>query len=559
MIKRLNFPDQAKVKEFAKNTGLNELQAAILLNRGYEEKDAEVIGYNISALLSPNLMLNAPEAAKQIKTHITNKGKIVLYSDYDADGWGAAIIGLKMIQEIGGDIEIYINERSDGYGINKKGVDKLLNKWPDTKLILTADNGIVAFEAVDYVKSLGIDIVVTDHHQPSPDGKLPNCICVNPHIKEDTYPFKDLCGAAVLWKVLTICYFLNGINPEESYKLLDIVTLSTIADVVPLYGENRVIVKEGLKKINAQCRPQWEALRKRVCSYSTSPMVTAKDMGWNFGPAINAISRMSGSIMSAIDLFLTDDPEKIEDYAETLASNNDMRKALTTDQFNASLVLANEIASDPAIIVAHPEFSEGLIGLVAGRLKEAYYKPSICFTTTPEGDLKGSGRSIPGINIKDILDKIQAKKPILKAYGGHSSACGLTIDSANFDDFSYMFNEICDEYPEETFIQDINIDAVFKDGELNEKVLDSISYLEPFGSFFEEPVIMVKDIEFIGAEKFKDDRHLKIICDGFEIICWNCEDRFDIDEIRTFSKVTAFGNLDKSMQLIIEYSDIKFA
>lgn len=567
MIKKLILPDDKKVLEYRRLTGFNELQSSMLINRNIEASDAlSMMDQCAKDFLDPRGIMNAFDAAKRITEHIKNGSKIVNYSDgNDVDGAMSAVVFHKMMNKLGSsNHEIYVNDREEGFGMNVNGIKNILVKWPETKLIISSDNGIVAYDAVNYAQSQGIEVIVTDHHEPSSNDVLPNCLCVNPHIKEDTYEFKELCGTAVLWKVMTIAYQMNNISPEDAYEVLDIVATATIADVVPLIGENRIIVKEGLININNDCRKHWRYLRNTLCTYSANRiLMTAKDIGWNIGPSFNAPSRMIGKILPAIELFLTEDEDKIKEIAKLLKDFNDERKALTKDQLNGAIVLANKMDNDSAIIVFHEEMSLGLVGLVAGRLKDRYYKPTICFTKDEDGNLRGSGRSIEGIDIKEVLDKIQEKKNFLVAYGGHALACGLTIEEKDLEEFIILFNEICEKYPPETFIKNIYIDTVKRDGEIDDNLMDSIEYLEPFGASFSEPTILVSDIDIQKVEIFgKLDQHLKIICKGFDILSWNAVEPLtdELEKIKTSKKISAFGTLsrDNRLTLTIEPTDMKY-
>jgi single-stranded-DNA-specific exonuclease len=511
-----------KVDELMAKTGLSKLEAAILVNRNVKlEEVDELINSSVDDLIDPRLMKDAVKAADVIVDAIKNHKKICLYSDYDCDGWGAAIVGYKMIKEMGGDVEIFINKRSMGYGISAEGVDMVMKKWPDTKVILTADNGIVAFDAIEYANNIGLDVVVTDHHQPDAMGRIPNALAVvNPHRADDTYPYENLCGSGVLWKVLSICYYKMGIPAKRANTYLDIVAIATIADVVELRGENRIIVYHGLKMVSNDCRIQWKIFKDVFSDYNKIDTVDTRIVGFSFGPAINAISRMTGEITPAVEAFMIDDETKIRAIVNNLKVVNKERKILTEDFTNAAMMEAELQADLPICIINNEEFFDGVVGLVAGRVREIINKPTLVFTKE-NGVWKGSGRSIPGYHIKDALDVVQQETGLMVAYGGHSQACGVSVTDENMIDFRMAMLESADKIPMDAFIKNVIIDYDADISEIDNHFYDRIKNLEPFGNSFEEPMIGIrnfvpKEVKFIGSE----NQHLVLKGETFDVISW---------------------------------------
>lgn len=511
-----------EIAKFASETGLSLLESAILYNRdvALDEVD-DLMSLSVDSLWDARLMLDAFKAAKVIVDCINNGEEICLYSDYDCDGWGAAVTGVGMIREMGGKVNVFTNIRSMGYGICKEGIDKVMAKWPNTKLILTADNGIVAFDAIDYANSLGLKTVVTDHHQPDVSGRIPNALAVvNPHRADDSYPYENLCGAGVLWKVLTICYTMKGIPAKKANAYMDIVAVSTVADVVELRGENRVIVYHGLKMVSNNCRPQWKIFKEVFSDFSKIETVDTRTVGFSFGPAINAISRMTGDITPAIDAFMTSDEDKIREIVTCLKQVNKERKVLTEDFTNAAMMEAELQESLPICIINNEEFFDGVVGLVAGRVREAINKPTLVFTKE-NGVWKGSGRSIPGYHIKDALDEVQAETGLMLTYGGHSQACGVSVTDENMIDFRMAMVENAEKIPPEAFIKKVVVDYDAKVSEIDAHFYDKIKNLEPFGNGFEEPIIGIQDfvpkeVKFIGSES----QHLVLKGDNFDVVSW---------------------------------------
>lgn len=548
-----------KVSEFASKSGLSILEASILFNRGVTLDELnELMGMSVDDLYDARLMLDAFVAAKIFLEAVKNGDEICFYSDFDCDGACAAIVGAGMARELGAKIHIFTNVRSMGYGMSREGIDMVMSKWPNTKLIVTADNGIVAFDAVDYANSLGLKVIVTDHHQPDASGKVPNALAVvNPHRADDSYPYENLCGTGVLWKVMTICYSLRGIPVKKANTYLDIVAIATIADVVELRSENRIIVYHGLKMISNNCRPQWKIFKEVFSDYNKIDTVDTRTVGFTFGPAINAISRMTGDITPAIDVFMIDDEDKIREIVNSLKMVNKERKVLTEDLTNAAMVEAETQADLPICIIFNEEFYDGVVGLVAGRVRETINKPTLVFTK--EGDIwKGSGRSIPGYHIKNALDAVQAETGLLIAYGGHSQACGLSVKDENMPEFCAAMIESAEEIPAEAFIREVVVDYDADVDEIDDHFYDRIKNLEPFGNGFEEPIIGIQnfvpnEVKFIGS----DSQHLVLKGDKFDVVSWYGAKVVENGIPESF---TVCGRLEKDnfgIKLMVEPEDIQ--
>lgn len=549
VLEKLIFPDEASIKTLAASAKISETEAAVFYNRGFTTPEAirEFFDMNLSNLHNPLMMLDCRVAAEVICDHIRKKHQIVVYSDYDADGWGGAVVGYEMLSEMGNTPGVFTNTREMGFGAKISGIDKILEKWPETKLIITADNGIVAYDAIDYANSKGIDVVVTDHHQPADDGVLPNSKAnVNPHRDGDMYPCKALCGAGVIWKVLSVCYVMMGIPSPKAHKLLDVVALSTVADVVPLIGENRIIVKYGLKLITDNARPQWQAFKTVFGGFAPITEVSARTISFAFGPGINALSRMQGNADKAIKMFIGSyTPEELKEMSEEIFAVNEERKILTKDQTNGAMVLVEEAGDLPVVIINHEEFMDGIVGLIAGRVREAVNRPTIVLTKDEHGNWKGSGRSIPDFPIKDTLDIVQKRGNVIVTYGGHAQACGLTVADDKLEAFKKLMIEEADKLPDEAFIRKIRIDALLKDGEITNDLFDKLHNMEPFGNSFEEPIIMVKDVYPKEVTASKNGKHVFFNCRGFKITSWYGLEKIDKTKIDDIDSITAYGRLER--------------
>lgn len=572
--KNLIFPETTEIEKLSKNAGITNAEATILYNRGITtvEQADKLLEMSERDMHNPLLMADAKKAAETILEYIDNHSKIVVYSDYDADGWGGAVVGYEMITRLGGDVAVYTNTREQGYGMCISGVDEILDKYPDVKLIVTADNGIVAFTGIDYAISKGLQVVVTDHHQPSEDGHLPNAIAsVNPHRKDDTYPCKYLCGAAVLWKVLSICYYMKGISYKEANAELDVVALATVADVVPILDENRVIVKNGLKMITNEVRTQWKIFKDAFCGGYPIIEVETKTIGFSFGPCINAMSRMRGTIKIPINLFTmnVEEPDMIV-LANEMEKVNSERKIVTRSCTDAAIAIVENFAlyNRKVMVVYADEFYEGVVGLVAGRLRELYNRPTFALVRQLDGSYRGSGRSIKDFHMKKNLDIIAVKHPgLLLGFGGHALACGLTVAHGKIADFISAVEAEAESLPDEN-VENIRVDFCFnnltKSG-ITLSLFNSIKNISPYGASFEEPVIVIKEcipkkIELMGNEK----QHISIKFDNFSLISWNSakylKRNLDGTVDLAITSVNAVGNLEKDeydLKLMVDATNLK--
>ena len=539
---------------------------AILSNRGIiSDEDREFfLRGDITQQHDPSLLKDADLAAKTIVKHINKGSHIVVYSDYDADGWGSAIVALKMLRSLGANADYYTNTRAIGYGANPIGVADMLSKYPDVGLVITTDNGIVAYDAIDALNAQGIPVIVTDHHEPEASGRLPDAIAVvNPKRLDDTYPFKGICGAAVIWKVLSIVYKMMGRPVEETYELLDIVGFSTIGDVVPLVDENRLIVKEALARINdSDCREEWNILRKANSSFNNKiSYVDAKTVAFTFVPQVNACSRLIGNIDDACKLFLSTDMNEKIAAANFIKEVNDERKERTSDQTERAYTLCDGLDGCPVIVIESESFDDGIVGLIAGRIKEAFWAPTIVLTNDPEkpGVLRGSGRSIEGFPMKKILDEIQAENGILEGYGGHDMACGLSLKVENLEQFrSALCIKAVQSLEVEAYYKSVIVDVDIRDDESVAFVCDTLSEIGPYGASFPSPVVRLKNfipkqIKITGA----NSQHVIFTGENISVKCWNGAEEY----IQKGSPkvITAYGELrcssfDGKYELIVDPS-----
>ena len=498
----------------------------ILYKRGIrtaEEMRCFILGDPSSILTSLDLK-DSDKACQRITEALDHGEQIVIYQDYDADGCCAAAVALECLRKLGADAVSYVNRREvDGYGICAAGIDHIKALYPRSSLIITVDNGIVAHEAISYAKGRGFDVVVTDHHEPGETVPEATAV-VDPKRKDETYPFHEFCGAGVIFKVMLKLYTQLGKDLAPVLDTLDIVALATVADVVPLLDENRVLVREGISLIDQEKRPFFAEMRritkvKQINAHHT--------IGFVYGPMINSLCRMGQNPLLATSAMISEDLDHVVNVIEMMAETNNERKKETDAEVETCEKLVAQNDLEAAIVVKHHTFEEGIVGIVAGRLKSTYNRPTIVFGKANQGILKGSCRSIPEVNLKKLLDKIQADTKLLIGYGGHEMAAGVSIKESDYPAFKEEFiervNQLLDGFD---FTEKVEIDTVISAADLSVQAVQDLRMLEPFGQGFLRPVFGLvaecDDIRFMGQEmqhvKYLDSKH------GVSIIRWNAGD-----------------------------------
>lgn len=483
--------------------------SAILLNRGI---DSEQIGVylkkSMADIINPTLMLDMDKAVSRITKAIENKEKTVVYGDYDVDGITATALLYEFLQSAGADVEYYIPDRKDeGYGINIMAVNKLYKRG--VKLIITVDCGITAIGEVEFAKLQGMDVVITDHHTCK--DRLPEAAAaiLNPKREDCEYPFDALAGVGVAFKLALALAMELGMNTGEIFKkYADLAAIGTIADVVPLLGENRIIVDKGLREIQSSPRLGIKALLE--ISGITDKPIDSSSIAFTVSPRLNAAGRL-GSASTSVELLLTKDAARAEEIAQELDNENRERQRTEQDILDEALEL---IAADPnfnkkkVIVLAKEGWHHGVIGIVASKLCEMYYKPCILISHS-NGIGKGSGRSIPAFNLFDALSHCEKH---LVEFGGHAVAAGLNINMSDLDDFIKEINKYADaSLTEKDMIPSINIDCPVSERAITLENAYMLSKLEPFGMSNPKPVFAIANmrvtaIDTIGA----DSKHLRM-------------------------------------------------
>ena len=494
--------DNEKVEELVKKRHITNLLASILVNRGI------IDGEKINVFLNPTrkdfynpfLMPDMEIAVKRIVKAIENKEKIMIYGDYDADGITSITVLKKYLNEIGLKTGEYIpNRLNEGYGLNKDAISKIYNDG--YKLMITVDCGISGLEEVDYANSLGMEIIITDHHEPAE--KLPEAIAViDAKRKDNKYPFNQLAGVGVVFKLIQAISTELKLEEKEYLKYLDLVCIGTISDIVPLVDENRVIAKLGLKLIE---KTKNIGL-KTLLNIADLRKIDSTAISFGVAPRINACGRM-GFQEEALQLFLTEDSEKATTIAKRLVQFNQERQAKEKQIFEEVIEKIEKDNKDKkCIVLAEENWHHGIIGIVASKITEIYYKPSILICL--EGDKgKGSGRSIPGFDLYTALTKCS---DYIEKFGGHSMAIGITIKKENFE----KLKEAIEKYAQESNISDImpiiNIDKEINLKNINIEEVKSLELLEPFGEANKMPLFLLRNLKIDSIRALSGGKHLKL-------------------------------------------------
>lgn len=502
MIKKkwiANEENPGLIEKLSLETGYDDSLVRILINRkNHTAEDIEgFLNPSLKNLFDPFLLNDMKLAVERIKLAISDKEKIYIYGDYDVDGVTASSLLYTALKELDALVDIYIPDReAEGYGLNLAAVQKI-HELGGT-LIITVDCGITSVSEAELSKKLGIDMIVTDHHT-CPE-ILPDCVAViNPKRKDSTYPFSELCGAGV---ALKLCSALGVINDT----LLSIAAIGTVADIVPLVSENRIIAAYGIEKLKEGILENINILTSVAGSdYKT---INARTLGFTIAPRINAAGRMA-SAKEAVEFFITGDKKRMIELSEYLNSLNEERQATErqiTEEAKALIEKTNE-DKNPVIVLWNEGWHEGVIGIVASRLTELYYKPCVLISVN-NGIAKGSSRSIKGFNIYDALKGVSS---YLIKFGGHSLAAGLSLYEKDLLEFKEKLNENSREiFENNSFFPEITLDCELKAKNINVEYFEFLKALEPFGMGNPEPVFLIKNAQVKSSFSFSMDKHMRL-------------------------------------------------
>lgn len=497
--------------ELAKKFAGSPTIAELLVQRGITSVDEaeRFFSPSLSDMHDPFLMRDMNKAVNRLNKAMGAKEKILVYGDYDVDGTTAVALVYKYLRNYYSHIEYYIPTRDEeGYGISMKSIDDAASKG--IKLIIVLDCGIKAIEEIHYAKERGIDFIICDHHVP--DDILPEaCAILNPKLADNTYPYPHLSGCGVGFKFMQAFARSNGLtNHNELYSLLDLVAVSIAADIVPMTGENRIMAYHGLKRLNSNPNMGLKSII-RICNLANRE-ITISDVIFKIGPRINASGRMQSG-MEAVDLLTTKDQNEAYAKGKNIDQYNRDRKELDkriTEEANAILEERGEIDSDhKSIVIYNKNWHKGIIGIVASRLTELYYKPAVVLTLS-NGLATGSSRSVQGY---DIYSAVEATRDLLENFGGHTYAVGLSLKEENIPEFSRRFEEyVAETIKPNQLTPQIDIDAYLKFEEITPDFLAYLKLFNPFGPGNQKPIFCSKHVKDYGTSKLvgKNLEHIKL-------------------------------------------------
>ena len=511
MEKWMVYNKKADFQKIGSEFGIDPVIARLIRNRDIQDMK-EIRSYlygTLAEIPSPWKMKDMERAVQILQKKITQKKKIRIIGDYDIDGVTATCILLKGLKRLNANVDTYIPDRvKDGYGMHEQLIDKALEDGIDT--ILTCDNGIAAAAEIEYAKKEGLTVIVTDHHdipfRDTEDGRIwiiPKAdAVVNPKQNDCLYPNKNICGAVVAWKLIWALYERLGIDSDEIWDFLELAAIATVGDVMDLQGENRIIVKEGLKKLSST---SFEGLKALICVNNLEGAeITAYHVGFVIGPCINASGRLDTAARS-LELLLADNMADARKLADDLYDLNQRRKAMTEQGKEQAIqsIEENNLGKDRVLVVYLPDCHESLAGIIAGRIREAYNKPVFVLTKGADG-VKGSGRSIEAYSMYEELVKCS---DLLTQFGGHPMAAGLSMEEKNVELFRRRLNDNC-TLTEQDLIPKIMIDVPMPISYLSKKLTEQLKVLEPFGKGNSKPLFAQKNLRAVGIRVLGRNRNV---------------------------------------------------
>jgi single-stranded-DNA-specific exonuclease len=498
--------------------GILPILARILAARGIQSADA--LDPSLANIIPPDQLTNASKMAVMLADAVAANKSLLVIGDYDCDGATATAVAMRALKSMGAKVDYLVPNRFEyGYGLTPEIVDLAFKRQPD--VLITVDNGIASVEGVARANALGLQVLVTDHHLPG--DQTPDAACiVNPNQKGCAFPSKNLAGVGVIFYVMLALraelrargVFENRLEPNLT-ELLDIVALGTVADLVKLDDNNRILVEQGLRRIRAgKACPAIRALLK--IAGRDERKVTAQELGFSVGPRLNAAGRLDDMTLG-IACLISDDAAEVEVLAQRLHTMNLERRAIEADMQEAAKIALDQIDVSKrfSLSIFEPEWHQGVIGILASRVKEQYHRPVIAFASAGDGTLKGSGRSIQGLHLRDALDLVAKRHPgLILKFGGHAMAAGLTIDEDGLDTFESAFEAVARD-----LLSPADLDEVIEvDGALDMQALDWGLALalesQVWGQGFPAP-IFTGNFE-VKQQKIVGERHLKLSLQGLQ-------------------------------------------
>lgn len=494
--------NEEDINKICEENNLSQLIGSILASKKIISKDEirEFLNPTRDDFHDPFLMPDMEKAVERILIAIQNKEKIIIYGDYDVDGITSVTVLKKFLEEQGLKTGEYIpNRLNEGYGLNKEAVKNISEQG--YTLIITVDCGISCIEEIEYAKELGMEVIVTDHHEPGEI--IPDCLAVvDAKRKDNKYPFNQLAGVGVVFKLIQSISLKLNLEAKEYLKYLDIVCVGTISDIVPLIDENRVITKLGLKLVEKTRNIGLKTLLEST-GYKE---INSTTISFGIAPRINACGRM-GEEKEALELFLTNNIQEAKQISERLNQYNIERQETEKQIFKQAIQEIEEENKDvPCIILGKEGWHHGIIGIVASKVTDIYFKPSIliCFEG---GEGKGSGRSIPGF---DLHDAVMNCNTYIEKFGGHSMAIGINVKKENFEKFKKEFEEYVQNSHINDIIPIIKIDKEIDLRKINIQDIRDLKLLEPYGEANKMPLFLIKNMKIQSIRTLSEGKHIKL-------------------------------------------------
>ncbi len=516
--------------------GIHPNIAKLLASRGIRSREdvEEFLSPQPQQTYDPFLMKGMREAVEKIRQHLQRGSKICIYGDYDVDGVTAICLVFEFLKNLTDNLEWYIPVRQqEGYGINNEALKKIRDRGAD--LLISVDCGISACEEVRYAHELGLDTIITDHHTPGEE--IPDGVVINPKQPGCPYPYKELCGCGVGYKLIQALQRTFGLPKKTIKKGLDLVGVATIADIVPLLDENRTLVKYGLKAVNSRKRVGLASLIHAIGGNFAEKTLSSTDVAFILGPHINAGGRVD-TAESSLKLLMTEDKHEAEALAYKLIDNNNLRKSLQARGLDLAQKNLKEQDNRLLVLVAGEDIHEGVAGIVAGKLKEEYNRPTLIVTESEKaGVLKGTGRSVDSVNLYELL---KTQEDLLLNFGGHKAACGFSLKKEDLPAFRAGLEGVLSEMVREK--PDLLEERLELDDELDLAEADNdfgwmLEKLEPFGQANQRPLfgifgVYIDNLAFVGKER-EHSRFVLRDKDGNTIDCimFNSEERFRGQEV----------------------------
>lgn len=505
---------KADFTEIGKKFNITPMTARIIRNRDVvgDEQIRRFLHGSVADFYSPWELYGMKEGIALLQQSILAGEKIRIIGDYDIDGVCATYILLTGLKKAGANVDTVIPDRvKDGYGINEQLIDQA--KADQVDLIVTCDNGIAAYQQITYAKELGIKVIVTDHHEvPFEETECGRCeklppadVIINHKQEKCTYPWKGLCGGAVAWKLVAALYETYGISMEEAYKLLEFAAIATVGDIMELQDENRILVKEGLKRIHHTKNIGLKSLIE--VNGLERDGINAYHIGFVLGPCINAGGRLD-TAKRALELFAAEEKEHADRLAGDLKALNDSRKELTKEGVDEAIAQVKNTArrSERVLVVYLPDCHESIAGIIAGKVKEHFYRPTIVLTDAEEG-IKGSARSIPGYNMFEELCKCSE---LFTKFGGHPMAAGMSLPKENLQKLRAQLNQNC-TLTAEDLVEKLSIDIAMPIQYVSEAFIEELKVLEPFGNGNSKPLFAERNFHVLQSQVLgKNKNTLKI-------------------------------------------------